>query len=39
MTKGVLRKDKHICSLNNDYLNQLLDLQNNKRSIELHPKS
>ena len=33
MTKGVFRKGKHICSLNNDYLNQLLDLQNNERSM------
>ena len=28
MTKGVYREDKHLCRLTNDYLNQLLDLQN-----------
>ena len=33
MTKGVYREDKHLCRLTNDYLNQLLDLQNNERSM------
>ena len=32
MTKVIYREDKHLCRLTNDYLNQLLDLQNNKRS-------
>ena len=31
MTKGIYREDKHLCRLTNDYLNQLLDLQNNER--------